>query len=146
MVGARRRRMRITVQRVRHDAEERSFCLFFYYYYARKSRRHAQKYTYVVSGFLLSFFSLCFFLLRIFFSGQRVREKKERLFLERRVIEKFFDEIHVTEQHPPAAVTFQAQGVQGVTVKREKEMDLLDYIYFMYLICLLYTSPSPRDS
>ena len=38
------------------------------------------------------------------------------LLLERGVVEKFLDEIHVSQQHAAAAVALQLQGVQGVSL------------------------------
>jgi len=38
-----------------------------------------------------------------------------RSFLERGVIEKFFNKVDVSQQHPAATVPFQAQGIESIT-------------------------------
>ena len=45
------------------------------------------------------------------------------LFLQRRVVQELLDEVDVAEQHPPAAVALQAEGVQRVT---ERKMLMID--------------------
>ena len=56
-----------------------------------------------------------------------------RSFLERGVIEKFFNKVDVSQQHPAATVPFQAQGIESITGKLGK------FLYFVDLY--LKTNP-----
>ena len=37
-------------------------------------------------------------------------------FLQRGIVEKFFDKVHMSKQHSPTAVSLQSQGIQGISV------------------------------
>lgn len=42
------------------------------------------------------------------------------LLFKRRVIEQLLDQVHMPEQHSPAAVPLKAQRVQGITKNTQK--------------------------
>lgn len=37
-------------------------------------------------------------------------------FLQRRIIQKFLNKIHMRQQHPPTTVSLQAEGIKGITL------------------------------
>lgn len=49
-----------------------------------------------------------------------MKSRVEALTFQWRVIEKFLDEIDMSQQHSSAAVSFQAQGIKRVTKNRRK--------------------------
>lgn len=48
-------------------------------------------------------------------------------FLKRGIIEKFLNQVNMSQQHPAAAVPFQTQGIESIT-------EIFQKIYFVNLV------------
>lgn len=59
------------------------------------------------------------------------------------IVEQLLHEVHVGEQHPPAAVPPQPETIEGLSAKEESEEDLQVVVAAVHtsLKCLILTYP-----